>query len=155
MISIRFWKLVRGAMLAGGAVTMLALAACRPSMGRDYSEHMLRHMDRKVERLELNAEQEQKYQALRERLRGDLRKNYLARIASLQRVKQEFDKENPDVRAAANFVKEQMQSRQGFMQSTPDYFVEFYNILNPEQQREVRDWVRDRLEHFEPEGENS
>ncbi len=147
----RFLKPVGLTALILTGFILLTTSSCRPSMGRDHSDRILSHMDRKVAHLDLDADQERKYQALREKIRSEMRLNYEARIAATLRVKEEFARENPDVKALSQFVKERIKSRSAFMEQTPDYFAEFYAILKPEQQREVRDWIRDRLEDFEPE----
>ncbi|MBX7059108.1 MAG: Spy/CpxP family protein refolding chaperone [Leptospirales bacterium] len=151
MLKQRIWKFSRLAAAAFAAIGLMALGACRPNLGRDHSDRILHHLDHRVHSLDLSPEQEQKYQTLRAKIGDELHKNYQARVAALMQAKTEFNKEEPDVRALAQFVRQQLQSRQNFILQTPDYFVEFYSILNAEQRRTVRDWVRDHLEDFEPE----
>jgi Spy/CpxP family protein refolding chaperone len=132
-------------------VTLGMFTQCQHPLQRDFSEKMLKHMDRMVGKLDLDADQESKYQAIRTKISADLKLAYQSRISGIKKVKAEFSKETPDVKALSTSVKIELNERNALMLKAPDYFNEFYGILKPEQKKKVNEWISDKLDNFSPE----
>jgi len=107
-------------------------------------------MDRKVSKLDLDEAQNVKYQSIRSRIQADLKIGHQERMKSIGRIKSEFLKDNPDVNTLSTQIKEDLTKKDNLMFKAPEYFAEIYAILNADQKKEVRDWVNDKLEDFEP-----
>jgi hypothetical protein len=112
------------------------------------TERFLSRMDSFVGDLELNEEQDMRYKGIRARVRTDLEARRVERKAVLRRLKTEFDKPEPNVPVATADLKKQIGFMSGTMDRAPEYFLEFYNILNPAQQRKVNDRIRTRLNRY-------
>lgn len=112
------------------------------------TERFLSRMDSFVEDLDLNAEQDTRYQGIRARVRTDLEARRAERKAVLRRLKNEFDKPDPNVPVATADLKQQIGFMSGTMDRAPEYFLEFYNLLNPLQQRKVNERIRTRLNRY-------
>lgn len=133
-----------------GVLTLGAFSHCRPKWNRDHSEKILSHIDRKVSKLDLDEAQNVKYQSIRSRIQADLKIGHQERMKSIGRIKSEFLKDNPDVNTLSTQIKEDLTKKDNLMFKAPEYFAEIYAILNADQKKEVRDWVNDKLEDFEP-----
>jgi hypothetical protein len=101
------------------------------------TKHILARVDSRVEDLKLTNTQETKYQVIRQKLKDHLARGAEARKTLFEDLKTEINKESPDLEAAAVRAKKQMNQFPAFMGGILDLFMEFYNILDKEQQAKV------------------
>jgi Spy/CpxP family protein refolding chaperone len=109
---------------------------------KNMPEHVLSHMDRHVEELNLTEAQKAQYEEIRLRLRDHLLDGAEKRKQAVQDLKQAMKAENPDLPAMAASIKERMHHIPAHMGKNLDLFVEFYNILDQEQKAQV-------IKHFQ------
>ncbi len=112
-------------------------------------EGFLKRVDNYVEDLELNADQQTKYQGIRARVKADMEARQTERKEMVGRLNTEFEKNDPNVKGSAADVKKQIAAMSGAMDRAPDYFLEFYAILNPEQQKKVNETLRTKLNRWQ------
>jgi Spy/CpxP family protein refolding chaperone len=122
-----------------GLVVALALGGCERGWGSKghTPDHIMKKVDSEVKDLDLTPEQQTKYQAIRSRLEVDVRKH----MDSMKQLHGDIEKnlkgDRPDVNAMAAQLKKQFAEEGDPRQKLVDYVVEFYNILNPEQQKKL------------------
>ena len=136
------------------AILVLLGAAALTSCGRHRPGHrpdpevILNRMDARVRKLDLSDDQQVQYDVLRDRLETDLDQDFseLKRIPEL--VERELERENPDMEQLA----ENLKAASGYIPDVRgkyiDYFVEFYSILDEEQQQEVINHMRKRMNRW-------
>ena len=146
---MKFKKFLILPMAALIALPMMFMGGCRHhGFGEDHSDKILKHVDKRVGRLDLSPEQEKKYQEIRARMSRDLKASFQLKKQALQSLKTEFQKPEPDVRAAAENLKTQIEERTKNMSIMPTYFAEVYEILNENQKKEVLEKIRSKLDRF-------
>ena len=122
-----------------GLVVAIALSGCGKGMWDRWHtpDHIMKKVDSEVKELDLTPEQQTKYQDIRSRLEVDVRKH----LDSMKQLHGDIEKdlkgERPDVNAMAAQLKKRFAEEGDPRQKLVDYFVEFYNILNPEQQKKL------------------
>jgi len=112
---------------------------------KDFSEHILRKMDRRVEKLSLTASQKNEYNTLREKIKSDLKQMKETRKNFFSDLRNEINRSNPDLNAVADLVKGGVSRLPDRIQNHMDYFVEFYNILDEKQKNKVISGFRKKL----------
>ena len=113
--------------------------------GKDFSDHILGRLDKKVEKLDLSEPQQGKYQEIRNKIEADLVKMREDRKVFFKELQNEFNRENPDVSAVVSLLKERSQRIPGFMEGKLDQFLDFYNILNEDQKAQVINKFREKI----------
>jgi Spy/CpxP family protein refolding chaperone len=98
-----------------------------------FADHMLEHMDHKVEHLNLSDSQMEQYEQLKLKVRDQLEEGAEKRRALFTEVKDEMEQENPDIEKIAGLLKGKIREMPAFMESHIDLFIEFYNILDNDQ----------------------
>ncbi|MFC1822343.1 Spy/CpxP family protein refolding chaperone [Thermodesulfobacteriota bacterium] len=140
------------------AVLFGQIAGCRPfhgghwgkfgserCLGRDFSEHALKHFDSHVEELNLTDEQKERYVQIRMRAKAHMENNAEKRKAFFEDLKTEMDKENPDINAAAERVKKGLKDFEAAMEEHVNLFMAFYEILDENQKSEVIQRFKKRM----------
>ena len=112
---------------------------------KDFSEHILRKMDRHVEELNLTASQKNEYSTLRGKIKSDLKQMKETRKNLFSDLRHEINRSNPDLTAVADLVTKGLSRMPDRVQNHVDYFVEFYNILDENQKNEVISGFRKKL----------
>lgn len=113
--------------------------------GKDFSEHVLGRLDKKVGKLDLSEIQQGKYQEIRNKIETDLVKMRENRKVFFRELQNEFNRENPDVSAVVSLLKERSQLIPGFMERKLDQFLDFYNILEEDQKAQVIKKFREKI----------
>ena len=113
--------------------------------GRDFSERILKRIDKKVEKLGLTETQQQKYAGIREKIESDFKKMSEGRKALFRDFQGEINKENPDINRVAGLLKDRFKDMHDRISRHLDHFVEFYGILNEEQKARLLEKVRERI----------
>jgi Spy/CpxP family protein refolding chaperone len=126
-----------------GLLVAISLGGCERGWGpKGHSPgYILKKVDSEVKELGLTAEQQTKYQDIRSRLEVDVRKH----MDTMNQLHSDLEKdpkaERPDVNAMAAQLKKRFADEGDPRQKLVDYFVEFYNILNPDQQKKLIDHI--------------
>ena len=119
---------------------------CHPGPhGEDIADFILWKMDRHVKDLNLNDAQKGEYEKSKEEIRAGIaqameRKKEFHRI-----VREEMDRENPDINALASLMKDRAQHIPDMVSRPIDLFVNFYNLLDENQQAKVIEMFRARM----------
>ncbi len=113
--------------------------------GRDFSGRILKHIDRKVEKLGLTEGQQQRYVDIRGKIEADFAEMPEKRKALFRDVQGEINKEKPDINRVTGLLKDRLKEMPDRMARHLDHFVEFYNILDEEQKAQLLEKARDRI----------
>jgi len=115
---------------------------------RDFSEHILTRMDKHVEDLDLSATQKEKYEEIRLRIKDNLTKGAQNRKAFFTELKNEINKDNPDVYLLTGLVKQRFKGGPSHLADNLDYFEEFYSILDENQKALLMEDIRTKMNRF-------
>ena len=113
--------------------------------GKDISEHIMKRFDERVEGLGLSEAQQEKYEVIRGKAETSLNETKEEHRKLFEELRGEINDENPDMSAAANLVKNRFKAMPENLAKIVDYFMEFYNLLDEDQQSQVLDEMRDRM----------
>jgi hypothetical protein len=119
---------------------------CHPGPhGEDIADFILWKMDRHVKELNLTDAQKKEYEKSKEEIRTGIteaieRKKDFHRI-----VREEMDKENPDINALAGLMKDRAQNIPDMVSKPIDLFVNLYNLLDESQKAKVIEMFRARM----------
>jgi hypothetical protein len=141
------------ALLVAGVLFIGLLTGCRPFPGhgphrfckKDFSEHVLKRMDKQVAKLDLSDDQHEKYMEIRQRVAADLTEGAKKGRQLFADFQSEMNKENPNVEVITGLLKDQLRGIPDVMAKHLDYFEEFYNILNKDQKTQVIKKFRERM----------
>ena len=112
---------------------------------KDFSEHILRRLDKRVEALNLSEAQKEKYEEMKGKLVTRLKEQLDDRKRLMEEIQTEMKKEEPDVKALSESVKKRIERFSGFMEENLDLFVEFYETLDKEQKEKIMATVRKKI----------
>ena len=119
---------------------------CHPGPhGEDIADFILWKMDRHVKELNLNNDQKKEYEKSKEEIRAGIAQAIERKKDFHRVVHQEMDKENPDINALAGLMKERAQNIPDMVSKPIDLFVNFYNLLDKDQQAKVIEMFRARM----------
>jgi Spy/CpxP family protein refolding chaperone len=139
-------------LLIGGSLIIVPFLfmACGPHhhCGKDMEEHMLKRLDRQVEDLKLNTDQQKKYTDVRAKVATEMRASIKHRKDTMKIMQDELDKENPDLEKAVKAIQEKMKSKPAEMSIYGDHFLEFYAVLNPEQKKALQKDLKEKSKRF-------
>jgi hypothetical protein len=115
-------------------------------MGKDFRDFVLSRIDRCVEKLELSADQEEKYRDIRRKLAENLAQGQERKKKLLLEVRKEICREEPNMEAVAGIIKGGMEEMPSHMEKHLDLFVSFYNMLNEDQRNVLLKKFRERAD---------
>ena len=119
---------------------------CHPGPhGEDLADFILWKMDRHVKELNLNNNQKKEYEKSKEEIRAGIAQAIERKKDFHRVVHEEMDKENPDINALAGLMKERAQNIPDMVSRPIDLFVNFYNLLDKDQQAKVIEMFRARI----------
>jgi len=119
---------------------------CHPGPhGEDIADFITWKMDRHVKDLNLNEAQKQEYQKIKDELRAGIGAAIEKKRDFHGIVHAEMNKENPDINALAGLIKERAQHVPDMVSKPIDLFVDFYNLLDKDQQARVIEMFRLRM----------
>jgi hypothetical protein len=141
------------ALLAAGVLFIGLLTGCRPFPGpgphrsckKDFSEHVLKRMDKQVAKLDLSEDQHEKYMEIRQRVAADLAEGMARKRQLFFEFQGEINKEEPDINIIADLFKDRLRGIPDVMEKQLDYFVEFYNILDENQKVELIQKIQKKM----------
>ncbi len=114
--------------------------------GGNFSERMLKRMDNKVEELNLTEGQRATYEEIRAKIKANLMKAGEDREKLFAQVRDELDRENPDMNAVVGMVKGKLKDMPEHVGQALDLFLEFYNVLDEDQKGKVVEMIREKAE---------
>jgi Spy/CpxP family protein refolding chaperone len=114
--------------------------------GRDFPERMLKHMDTKAEELDLTEGQREAYEEIRAKIKANLIQAGEDREKLFTQVREELDRENPDMKAVVGMVKGKLKDMPEHMGKALDLFLEFYSVLDEDQKAKVVEVIREKVE---------
>ncbi|MGD8561322.1 MAG: Spy/CpxP family protein refolding chaperone [Desulfarculaceae bacterium] len=140
----------------GAIVVLVALVLTGWAMAKNYPgscfkkgpDCVLSRMDERVKELALSPKQQKKYEALRTEIKEQIQKRMQAQEKFLGQVKDQLYKDDPDLKTINNAVKQKLQEMSAVVGEGMDRFLEFYELLDPEQKQKVIDKIRDRIDTF-------
>jgi hypothetical protein len=112
--------------------------------GHGSPEHVLSFLDKRIQSLDLNETQEKKYEEIRAKIKSRLHEHIEDRKAFAEQLREEVQRENPDIDRMADLVKKRIQTLSGSMDEGLKYFVEFYKQLDDNQKK----LIIERFRHF-------
>ena len=115
---------------------------------KDFSEHLLRRLDKRVEALKLSEAQKEKYEELKGKLVTRLKEHRDDRKRWMEELQTAINKQDPDIKALSESVKKRIERFSGFMEGNLDLFVQFYETLDSGQKDRVMAAIRERMKRF-------
>jgi len=112
---------------------------------KDFSEHILRRLDKRVEALNLSEAQKEKYREIKGKLETRLKEHMNDRKRLMEEIQTEIKKGEPDLKALSESIKEQMKRFPDFMEGNLDLFIEFYETLDKEQKDKIISTIRKKM----------
>ena len=113
--------------------------------GQDVADFIIWKMDRHVKELNLNGTQIQEYEKTKEKIKASIADAMKGRRDFHEIVREEMDKENPDMNALASLIKERSQHLPDMVSKHIDLFLSFYNMLDDAQRAKVIELFRWRM----------
>jgi Spy/CpxP family protein refolding chaperone len=113
--------------------------------GKDISEHIMKRFDERVEKLDLSEAQQKSYEEIRSKVETSLKEGKEEHRKLFEELRGEINRENPDMNVAASLVKDRVEDMPDHLSEIVDYFMEFYNVLDKDQQAQVLDEMRDKI----------
>ncbi|MBL7212846.1 MAG: Spy/CpxP family protein refolding chaperone [Desulfobacteraceae bacterium] len=120
-----------------------------PFSKKAFPECILKHMDKKMEELNLSEEQKKKYAQLKASFKADFEEMRSRRHKFMNEIKAEIDQQNPDMQRLADTVKDRLKQMPDRIGTHLDQLVDFYNILDEEQKTRVLERMRERMARCE------
>ena len=112
--------------------------------GKHSPERVLSFLDKRIEFLDLNESQKEKYEEVRGKIKDRLTEHMEDRKAFAEQLREETDHENPDINRIADLLRDRIQSMSSSLDEGLTYFVEFYNVLDENQKKLVIERFRNR-----------
>ena len=113
--------------------------------GKNVSEHIMKRFDERVEKLDLSEAQQKTYEEIRTKVETSLQETKEGHRKLFEELRGEINRENPDMNVAASLVKDRFKDMPDHLSEIVDYFMEFYNVLDENQQVQVLDEMRDKI----------
>jgi hypothetical protein len=131
-----------------GLIIAIALSSCeRGCWSRGHApDPIVKKIDHEVKELNLTQTQQAKYEVIRHRLETDINEHMNKMKLITSEVEKNFKSEHPDVNAMAVQLKKEFTEEGDPRQKFIDYFVEFYNILDENQQKQVDKYISKSIE---------
>ena len=137
--------------IAGSLIVfILALTGCEPRgrAGEKFIEHILSCMDRRVEKLNLNEDQNEQYLEIRSTLKENIKEAAFRRFELREKIVNEFQSENPDIEKIAAGIKELLTDVELSLTDNVDVLLGFYNILDKDQQAVILKGIQEKVNKF-------
>ena len=115
--------------------------------GKDFSGHIMSRMDSRVEELDLSETQMEEYEEIRLKVKAGLIEAMENRREFFRELKNEINKDNPDMNALSDHIRQHLNKMPDFMSYNLDLFMEFYNVLDENQSAMLLEKFRYRMGH--------
>ena len=138
-------------MVIAMALVIGLLSGCGPHRFHEggFADHALSHMDDCVQTLNLNSAQEAKYQEIRLKMKTSLTEQAEKRKLVFSKLRTEINSEYPDADRIANVLEERIDELSALLEQNLDLIVEFYNILDADQQARVMETIQKRFNRID------
>lgn len=112
----------------------------------EVSEFILKRCDTRAEDLKLSEEQQQEYLRIRSEMKENIIEAMEKRRMFLVELRDEINRENPDMHAVAQQLKERVNNIPGFVSENVDHLLVFYDMLDESQKARVVERIRCRMD---------
>lgn len=116
--------------------------------GKKFSDRILKHLDKKVDKLNLTEKQQEKYQELRTKIQSELNGTKESRNVFVKKVQAEINNNNPDMEKIGAMIKKETVKIPNKINKHIDYFMEFYNVLDNEQKGRILEDMKKKINRF-------
>lgn len=124
----------------------LSVRLWRPHFGeKRSSKHDLGRFDWKVGKLKLTGSQKKRYDEIKSKIKARAEVVNREREETIEKVRDEFNKENPDIEGIIVYLKEASRNKPDLMAEWLDYFKEFYDILDDDQKARLSRMIKETL----------
>ena len=113
--------------------------------GKDFSEHVLRRMDNRLEELDLSETQKEDYEEIRQKLKARLTDAMENRREFFIQLHDEINKDNPNIDALSGLINQHFRKMPDFMSENLSLFVAFYAILDDNQKAILLENARKKM----------
>ena len=113
--------------------------------GKDFSENVLRRMDRCVEELDFSEIQTEEYEEIRQKLKARLTEAMENRREFFIQLHDEINKGDPNIDTLSDLINQHLRKMPGFMSEKLNLFVEFYTILDENQKAMLLENARKKM----------
>ncbi len=127
------------------------LSGCGPHGFHDgtFAQHVLLRLDDWADALNLNDEQRESYRELRGKMETALIEQGEERKLAFSRLREEINNENPDPNRITAILKGRVQELSAFVDQNMDILLQFYNVLDANQQARVMAKVQKRFNRID------
>lgn len=129
--------IVKYALIASLVLAIVSCGGPPPFASPKFPERVLHHIDDLADDLDLTADQQQKYEGIRARLKTDMEVELTSRRSFMTRIRKELEKDKPNMASLSGETKNYFSDNPASINRKVDYFMEFYNILDEQQQEKV------------------
>jgi len=105
-------------------------------------------MDSRVEELDLSETQMEEYEEIRLKVKAGLTEAMENRREFFRELKREINKNNPDMNAMSDHLRQHLRKMPDFMSYNLHLFMEFYNVLDENQSARLLEKFRNRMDRF-------
>jgi Spy/CpxP family protein refolding chaperone len=109
---------------------LMGFTCCHEKMHHAFP--FFRGMDKEVKKLNLTQAQQEKYNDIKARVGKDIKERFGQMRSEVENT---LKSDNPDINALSVKLKQEISERPDMRILLIDYFMEFYNALNPGQQK--------------------
>jgi Spy/CpxP family protein refolding chaperone len=109
---------------------LMGFTCCHEKMHHAFP--FFKGMDKEVKKLNLTQAQQEKYNDIRTRVEKDIKERFEQMHSEVENT---LKSDNPDINALSVKLKQEISKRPDMRIGFIDYFMEFYNVLNPDQQK--------------------
>lgn len=136
-------------LILGSAAFIMASSASFPCRGfshnGDLGDHVLKCMDKKIQELNLNEEQQDVYEGIKQDIKESMASCKEKRKVFKDDIREVLNDENPDPEIISDLVKDKISNVHQILSENMDRMVELYNILDDEQKQIVIEHMKERL----------
>jgi Spy/CpxP family protein refolding chaperone len=119
---------------------LMGFTCCHEKMHHAFP--FFKGMDKEVKKLNLTQVQQEKYNDIRVRVKKDMKDRFEQMHSEVENT---LKSDNPDINALSVKIKQEISERPDMRIVFIDYFMEFYNVLNPDQQKTLLSDISKKL----------
>jgi Spy/CpxP family protein refolding chaperone len=123
-------------------VSLLALSGCWRGYGPGCYGDPGKMMEKELKDLNLTPAQKTQVDTIRKNMEEDMNKHREKMLSIREDVLNEIDKPNPDINALAANIKARFTAQSNPGVKMTDYFIQFYSVLDKDQQKKVLEKIR-------------
>lgn len=116
--------------------------------GKEFvKEHVLSNIDYTVQELRLTPDQQAEYSSIRDKMSSAMDTMSARHDATRTSMRTEIAAGDPDIKGMAETIKKEIAFMSDSANTQIDYIMEVYDILDPDQQKQVAARLKDHMNH--------